>query len=438
MHKQHNLQFNTDPSNIMHIDLNSCFATVEQQANPFLRSKPVAVAAYTTPNGCIIAPSVEAKKLGIKVGMRVRDGKKIYPNLIIISPDPWKYRFINRKLLSLFRQYNTYVAVKSIDEMVLDFNQTAVTPPQGLLYIASEIKKRIKEEIGSFLTVSIGIAPNRFLAKTASSLHKPDGLDKINHCNFEEIYQKLKVEDFCGIKLGNKVRLNSVGIFTAMDMYQASLQHLISAFQSVLGYYWYQRIRGYEIDSIEFGRKSFGQSYAIYHATDNITTLSKLLCKLVEKMGRRLRNANYTAAGIHITCQYTDQSFWHHGHKLAQKIFSSNDLYKAALKILMGAPCKKPVRLLAVSCFNLEKNYSQQLSILPHEEKKRSLVKALDHITDRFGSFTVYPAIMMETEDKIPDRVAFGGIRELEEFVFQEKITREIDYFTSNTSSFDQ
>ena len=94
---------NRNPSTIMHIDLNSCFATIEQQANPLLRNRPLAVAAYTTPNGCILAPSVEAKALGIKCGMRVKEGRQMCPNLIVLPPDPWKYRFVNRKLLGLFR-----------------------------------------------------------------------------------------------------------------------------------------------------------------------------------------------------------------------------------------------------------------------------------------------------------------------------------------------
>ena len=86
------MEFNPLPSGVMHIDLNSCFASVEQQANPRLRGKPVAVAAFTTPRGCILAASVEAKRLGIKTGMRVGDARSLYPKLVALSPDPWKYR----------------------------------------------------------------------------------------------------------------------------------------------------------------------------------------------------------------------------------------------------------------------------------------------------------------------------------------------------------
>lgn len=430
-----NLPFNTASSHIMHIDLNSCFATIEQQANPLLRNKPVAVAAYTTPNGCIIAPSIEAKRLGIKVGMRVKDGKSLCPNLIIISPDPWKYRFVNRKLLLLLQEYSPKICVKSIDEMVLDFGGSDFFPNR-MIEAAQEIKYRIKKRIGSWLTVSIGIAPNRFLAKTSSGLHKPDGLDEINRYNFQKIYSGMPVKNLCGIKINNKIRLNSVGVFTTDDMYHASIQRLKSAFCSIASYYWYLRLRGYEIDDIKPKRQSFGQSYALYHFTNDLPTLSRLLCKLVEKMGKRLRNGGYTARGVHLTLEYDNFSLWHHGETFPQKMYASGDLYKTALRILLSSPLLKKVRTISVSCFHLDRNPQIQLYFFSNEAEKRSLTSALDTINNRFGQFTVFPATMMGTEDKIPDRIAFGGIRELEEFVFQEQITSEIDdYFTSNVPS---
>lgn len=107
----------------MHIDLNSCFATAEQQANPLLRGKPIVVAAYDTPNGCVIAPSVEAKKLGIKVGMRVRDARLLCKNIVVRLPDPPKYRDIHLKFCRLFKTYSPNVTPKSIDEAIIDFSR---------------------------------------------------------------------------------------------------------------------------------------------------------------------------------------------------------------------------------------------------------------------------------------------------------------------------
>ncbi|MCX6792269.1 MAG: DNA polymerase IV, partial [Candidatus Gottesmanbacteria bacterium] len=180
--------FNPAPATVMHIDLNSCFATIEQQANPLYRGLPLVVAAYTTDRGCILAASVEAKRLGIKTGMYVGDGKRLSPKLIVLPSDPPKYRFVNRKLLALLSEYSALVEVKSIDEMVMKMNTEL-----GILNTAKEIKKRIKNEIGDWLTVSIGIAPNRYLAKIASNLHKPDGLDVIDSNNIERTLGSLQL-----------------------------------------------------------------------------------------------------------------------------------------------------------------------------------------------------------------------------------------------------
>jgi len=237
------LKFNPKESTMMHIDLNSCFATIEQQANVNLRGKPIAVAAYNSPKGCIVAPSIEAKQYGVKVGMRVMDGKSLCPNLQVLEPDPWKYRNVHLQLRKLFEKYTNDVVPKSIDEFVLNLEGYPAYK-RGMVTVGQEMKSRIKAEIGDWLTVNVGIAPNRFLAKTAAGLHKPDGLDEINIYNFEDTYKHLELEDLCGISRNNAVRLNRVGIFTVEEMYKAELWQLKSAFESINGYYWYVRLRG--------------------------------------------------------------------------------------------------------------------------------------------------------------------------------------------------
>lgn len=203
------MEFNTIKSTIMHIDINSCFATIEQQANPFLRGKPIVVAAFTTDRGCILAASVEAKRLGIKTGMRVMDGKKIYSKLVVLPPDPWKYRDVHLKLKKIVSDYTNDFSPKSIDEFVLNLKDYSTLKEQPLKLIAREIKQRIKSEIGEWITVSIGISTNRYLAKVAAGLTKPDGLDEINMNNFLDIYSKMKLTDLTGIKTGNAARLSS-------------------------------------------------------------------------------------------------------------------------------------------------------------------------------------------------------------------------------------
>lgn len=437
----------------MHVDLNSCFATVEQQANPRLRGKPVAVAAYTTGNGCILAPSVEAKRYGVKTGMRVRDGRELCPFLIVLPSDPWKYRFVNRKLLSLTREYTADVEVKSIDEMVLNMtrsprlNHESGSMNQGraserismipnskflirevvnvMLECGREIKQRIKEEIGDWLTVSVGIAPNRFLAKTAAGLHKPDGLDVIDGTNIETILFGLELEDLCGIKEGNGGRLRQFGIHTTKDFYHASAVDLERAFHSVVGRHWWMRLHGYEIDDRQLGRKSFGHSYALYKPyTKDTKEFAQIMTQLTAKTGRRLRANHYTARGIHVSLLFSDGSFWHEGKKLAYSIFTDADVYGAAVAVAMRAPMK-PVKLAAISCMYLSHDLYDQQLLFPEDHRKMRLTQAIDAIADRWGDFSVKPGRMLGMETAIMDRIAFGGVAGLEEFVFKEEIVAD-------------
>lgn len=409
------IDFNPKPSTIMHLDLNSCFASIEQQANPLLRGKPIVVAAYNSPRGCILAASVEAKRYGIKTGMRVKEGKLFYPGLIVLPPDPWKYRHVHLQLRRLLNNYTDRIIPKSIDEFVLDLEGYPAFK-LGMRVVAQEIKKRIKQEIGDWLTISVGIAPNRFLAKTAAGLHKPDGLDEINQSNFLGVYSKLTLTDLCGIKIRNATRLNNVGIFTVPDFYRAGIRQLKAAFSSICGYYWYLRLHGWEIDDIEYGRRSYGNSFALPKPLNCPDEVAPILQKLTEKTGARLRRAGFWAGGVHVGVLFRDFSWWHHGHKLGKTIFDSRDIYKEAFKILCLCPYRKPVREISVSCFNLLKCQERQLNLLEDLVKKENLVAAVDKINQRYGDFVITPARMLKASDSVHDRIAFGGVKELEEF----------------------
>ena len=411
-----NVSFNPKSSTVMHIDLNSCFATIEQQANPLLRGRPIAVAAYTTPSGCILAPSIEAKKLGIKVGMRVKEGKLLCPDLQILSPDPWKYRNVHLKLRHLISTYTNDFYPKSIDEFVLNL-EGYPSLNLGIHTIACQIKTKIKQTIGDWLTVSIGIAPNFFLAKLAANLHKPDGLDEINYQNFIDIYSSLSLVDLPGIKSANIVRLNQVGIYTLLDFYHSSIANLKSAFRSILGYYWYLRLRGWEIDDVVSSRHSFSNMYSLPQPLSSSQDLAPLLCKLVEKSSFRARLSGFSAKGVHVGLLYQNHSFWHHGHNFSQPLLTSQDVYKKAYKIMTSSPYHLPVTNLSVSLFDLVKLDSYQLDFFGLVKRKVNLTQALDKINYKWGNFVITPALMLTTQGQVLDRISFGGIKELEQFI---------------------
>jgi len=403
------LPINTAIPTVMHIDLNSCFATVEQQAHPHMRGKPVIVAAYKTDRGCILSPSIEAKKLGIKTGMRVYEAKQICPNVIIRDTDPILVRDVHSKFMKIFDDYSPYVIPKSIDEAVIDFSPV-FSKTTDLIVIGKEIKDRMKKEIGEWIFCNIGIATNRFLAKLASSLHKPDGLDLINYKNLRQIYSSIKLTDLYGINTRFEFRLNASGINSPLDFFQAKENFLKkNVFKSITGYYWYLRLRGWEIDDYRSERKSFGQEYSLKEKTADLEKLKKIIMKLCEKMGRRLRQSNQFASGIHLGIMYQDYSFWHKGKKLHRSISSTKDLFEEVMILFFLQLKTNVVSKISVSCFSLNQNNNQQLALIDlGGEKINKISGALDKINDRFGEFTITPATMIDMKDVVIDRIAFG------------------------------
>lgn len=417
--------FNPASPSIMHIDLNSCFASCEQQANPLLRNKPVAVVHSDAPYGCILAPSVEAKLWGVKTGMSLQEGKQICPFLIPRVADPPKYREVHHQLGELLSQYSDHVVSKSIDEFVLTLPSC-----RGDLYgrpcdptiIASQIKSDIHTQVGDYLRVSIGISTNQNLAKLASGLHKPNGLDIIDSHNFLSIYASISLQDFCGINTRNEARLHRVGIFTPLDFYHASLPTLTRAFQSVLGRYWYTRLRGYEIDEVSFTRQSFGQSYVLPHPM-TYGEWRPILAKLVSKAGRRLRASGYHATATHLYLRFANhnslpaQAGWHTGHQLHSPLFRDCDLLQATLALYQQTcppelKCRR-VKKIAVTfpaCagrFGLSRDPGQ-LALLRDNSRDVALTHALDTLNNKWGEYSVISAAMMGTEHHVKDAIAFG------------------------------
>lgn len=409
------LKFNPSPSTVLHVDINSCFATIEQQANPLLRGRPIAVAAYDSPGGCILAASIEAKQYGIKTGMRVKDGRLLYPKLIVLPPDANKYRYVHLQLKNLLSYYTDRLSPKSIDEFVLHLDGYPILRKMSMFDVAMEIKQRIRDEIGDWIRVSIGIAPSRYLAKTAASIKKPDGLEEINSENYYEVYQGMKLTDLTGIAYHNEKRLHHAGIFTVTDLYNAPIWQLRAAFRSVVANDWYLRLRGWEIDDVEFNRRSYGNSYALPQPFEEIKDLAPILSKLVNKMSFRLRKAGYRARGIRLSIYYRDRTGWNHGHLQKKWLFDPRDFYAEALRILHLSP-RKPVRILAVSCFDLTQNTQVQTELFDNVVLKKNITEAMDKINLKWGDFTVTPANMATAKEKyVHDRIAFGGVKELTE-----------------------
>lgn len=408
------LNYNTPM--IMHIDLNSCFAIIEQQANPLIRHKPVAIAAYDTPRGAVIASSYEAKALGIKLGVNVREARLLCREVIVMMPDPDKYFDAHRRFKQVLLNYTDMVTPKSVDEFVIDFRgSTAVQRGKRLEDIGQAIKADIKQALGEYVTVNIGISTNRFLAKLAAGLHKPDGLDTITGDTLRHTYAQLTLTDLPGINVRFEARLNLEGIFTPLQFLDSTVYTLKQhVFKSITGYYWYLRLRGYEIDAVNFGRKSFGQQYALGNKTTDRQELSRLLMKLSEKTGRRLRKAGYRASGIHLWLNFENRTYFAHGKQLKQSIYSTQDIYLTAQRLLNHATIPARVTNMGVTVFNIQPAAPEQLGLFDDTRlDTRSLAKAADLVNDRYGEFTLVPAIMANMQSVILKRVAFGSVSDI-------------------------
>jgi DNA polymerase-4 len=401
---------------IMHIDLNSCFAVIEQQANPLYRNKPLAVAAYDSPRGMVIAASYEAKAEGIKLGVNVGEAKIIDPKVIILMPDPKKYRYAHKLFAEVLADYTNDVTPKSIDEFVIDFTGSpTLRDGRDLIDVGYEIKHRIKDHVGSYVTVNVGIGTNRFWAKTAAGLNKPDGLDVMSYDNAIDIYKKLSLTDLTGINYRYEARLNAAGIMTPIQFLEATQEHLKKrVFHSIVGNQWYARLRGYEVDNVVWSKKSVGHNYAIGRKTRDLDELSRLLMKLTHKVGRRMRKYGFAAKGIHLSLLFQNGYYWSKSYDTHTIMYSNLDIYFYAEKLLKQIVIPALATNISVSVYSLVPVSPEQLSIFGGTRMDgKALSDACDAINDRYGDYTLVSATMANMEDLILDRIAFGSVKDL-------------------------
>jgi DNA polymerase IV len=236
---------NTQPL-VLFLDMNCYFASCEQQRHPELRGKPLGVLTYDSPNAAVIAASKEAKKFGIKSGMRLGDCLVLCPQMITITTHPAWYRQIHVDVMNILRSYCDDVIPKSIDEAVCNFHSYKLVY-KDLSELARQIKADIKAKY-DYLTCSIGIAPNSFLAKVGTGLQKVDGLVVITPENIDEKLATMKLQDLPGIASANERRLLMIGIRDPVEMRHSSPALLRKAFGGVVGDYWHRRLNFGEVD----------------------------------------------------------------------------------------------------------------------------------------------------------------------------------------------
>jgi DNA polymerase-4 len=395
---------------IMHIDLNSAFATTEQQAHPQLRGKPMGVTNRISKECCVIAASYEAKAIGIKVGMRRTEAMAICPTFVLLETDPPKYNAVYQKLIKIMRSYSPKIKMKSIDEGIIDFHgMEPVLNGRTLEDIGYEIKQRVKDEIGDWMKINVGIGINRFLAKEAAGWHKPDGLDKLDHTNLVAYYKERKLTDLSGIADRYGARLNAYGIMTPMDFLKAPEYMLKKqVFKSINGTYWYQRLRGFEIDDYETNLGMVGRQWVVKDPSDKDDYLLPCLSFLCETTGMKLRFREVEARGIAVWASFQNGEYWQSRRMHKTTFYDNQEIYRRAMELFNQRPHGK-VRTIGIYCYMLTPSTRSQMSLFEDVAKKDWLTKAVDEINDFYGTFTVYSANSLEGKKLIKQKIPFGG-----------------------------
>lgn len=383
--------------------MNSFFASVEQQANPYIRNKPVAVVGKPNYAGsAILAASYPAKDLGIGLSTRLGEAKKICPELIAIPIDFIKYYSVNSQIVKILREEAPIVEVYSIDEAFMD-----VTDICSDLYeankLAIKIKHRINSELGESLTSSVGISHNKLLAKIGSNYKKPDAITVIPWDDRLYFLDRLRLDDIWGIGRRSSNKLNAIGVRNT-SMIRTLSDHTL---RNLVGSY-YTRLKlianGEYYEQVNPERstrqaKSMQHAHTLHIATNDKQEILSLLRKLSEKLGRRLRRHEQETSCIQIGIRPANQQ--HYGWGIAPKYFGEEHLYKytnsgkeiyhAAKAILSKMQLENTlIRLVSVGVTHLQSTSNLKLDLSEYNTNKQKKIDAMtDIINSRYGEFTI-------------------------------------------------
>jgi len=396
------------------VDLNCAFASIEQQHDPELRGRVLAIAAYATDAATIVSSSREARDLGIKTGMKVFEAKAIFPALIVREPNPPRYRDVSDSLMEILERFSPDILRMSIDEASVNLTGTPGLQRLGAEGVARAIKKAIREEIGECVTASIGISTSIWMAKQASNLDKRDGLQRIDHTNLMSVFERLHLTDLSGIADASARRLARAGITTPMQFLRATQPKLrLAGMHAEVARGWGMRLRGFEVGGFEsVKRKSYSHSHVMAHATASQRDLEELLMRLSEMVGRRLRAAGRRGSIVSVGVVYRPDP----GHitrqaKQPQPVATGDEIYQAALKLLAARDPRLTVGTLGVGVSGLSEEDAGQLDLFAPAVRPRGdrIEAAMDSIRNRFGEDAVQRSRLLGRARVVRDRIAFGN-----------------------------
>lgn len=414
------------PYSWLFLDLNSYFASVEQQENPKLRGKPVAVVPLLTDSTCAIAASYEAKRYGIKTGTKIYEAKKICPQLVCVLAHHDTYVSYHHRILSEIIKHTPINKVCSIDEL------SSHLPPNkrskdAATQLAQRLKDGLRRNIGPAITCSIGVAPNAFLAKVATDMQKPDGLVILDESNLEERLFALKLTDLPGINTRMEFRLNKAGIRSVEQFWSLSPKHARAVWGSVEGERFWYKLHGYDLPEQETQRSVVGHSRVLDPDLRRPDVAKLVARRLMIKAASRLRRIDLYATRIDLGVRTSLGDRF--GATFPCSPSQDNFAFLNALDLLWDAMIEQinPWQLKKVSVtlhglchrnditpdlFDTSSKDFQKL-----EKKNKALSDVIDTINQKFGAESIHLGPSPTTKaGYVGTKIAFNRIPELEEF----------------------
>jgi DNA polymerase-4 len=386
---------------IMHVDMDAFFASVEQRVNPALRGRPLVVCGAGK-RTVVAAASYEARPYGIRSGMPLYEAQRKCPDLLVVQANIPTYVDTSVRVLKILQGFTPDIEVYSIDEAFLDVTGSLMLFG-GAERIARMIQARIDEELR--LTCSVGIAPNKLLAKLASTMQKPNGLQVIRKEEIAALLEDLPVQEMWGIGPRLATYLHEMGITTCGQLGRISCDILEKRF-GLIGTMLYCMARGVDDSSVApFGvtpdAQSIGHSMTLDQDICSKDEIARYVLLLAEMVGRRLRSGGYTGRTVVLTLRYSDFCTFSRRMTLKRYITTGPQIHEVAMRILDGIRLRDAVRLVGVSLANLVKG-RVQIPLFEGERKGEELVEAMDRVNDRYGEFTLsWGPLLGEREGRV-------------------------------------
>lgn len=390
------------------LDLNSYFASVEQELRPELRAKPVAVLPVMAETTCCIAASYEAKAFGVKTGTLVSEARKLCPGVEFVEARHQVYVAYHHKIVEAMESCLPVTAVMSIDEMACRLIGDERIPANAV-EIAKRMKRALRDKVGDTLRCSIGLAPNRFLGKVGSDMQKPDGLVTILPSDLPQILYSLHLQDFPGIGFRMYKRLLKCGITSTEQLCGLSKPAMKTIWNGVVGEKFWHWLRGDDLAENATRRRTVGHSHILPPELRTREGAYAVAQKLVHKAGARLRTMRYWAQGLSLFVRFGHYEGW--SDKMTLIECQDTLTLLEALNTLwshLPADAENPIAV-GVTLFDLVPDSEHNLSFLENDKRAR-LSAAIDRINTKFGTDTLYFGGIHLVKEAAPTRIAFTSI----------------------------